>query len=156
MRQQKPNATPNEIRICNTCDLPKPMSSFSKRGIHYRYICRECERKQNDERIRLDLVVPEIDDEEITRKKRQQEAYLCSKYGIHLIDHVCMYVAQNGRCAICKTPVDYRVVHTDHDHKTGKVRGLLCPNCNTGLGMFKDGQNNLLAAAEYLQQAQRK
>ena len=58
---------------------------------------------------------------------------------------------QNGKCAICflscKTGRDLAV---DHCHKTKKVRGLLCSNCNTSLGGFKDSIDNLLSAIEYL------
>jgi hypothetical protein len=65
--------------------------------------------------------------------------------------------SQNGRCAICETtdPGKKRgggskVWSVDHDHKTGRIRGLLCGNCNAGLGLFKDDENILFAAAEYL------
>jgi uncharacterized protein YlaI len=45
-----------------------------------------------------------------------------------------MYDAQNGRCAICRKSLEYADVHTDHDHVTNRVRGLLCPLCNSRLG----------------------
>ena len=67
-----------------------------------------------------------------------------------------MFVAQNERCAICGTEVfgtrNGRVTypHVDHDHDTGKVRGLLCHKCNSGLGFFDDCPEIMLEAVAYL------
>lgn len=55
---------------------------------------------------------------------------------------------QDGKCAICKEPMDQSYI--DHDHETGEVRGLLCHRCNSGLGFFNDDPQRLLAALEYL------
>ena len=75
-------------------------------------------------------------------------------HGISLTDYREMLALQGGRCAICghsdlSDPNFFPLV--DHCHKTGKIRGLLCMNCNQGLGKFKDSYNNLLGAAMYLQ-----
>jgi hypothetical protein len=63
--------------------------------------------------------------------------------------------SQGGSCAICNTTEIGRKGHThfhvDHNHYTGKVRGLLCDLCNRGLGYFKDNENLLAYAAEYLE-----
>lgn len=60
-------------------------------------------------------------------------------------------INQNKRCAICDKPFGKFCV--DHDHATTKVRGLLCPNCNVGLGMFKDNALFLKQAISYLEMA---
>lgn len=60
-----------------------------------------------------------------------------------------MLAAQGGRCAICASDMgtEWQV---DHDHATGKVRGLLCSPCNRGLGLFKDAPHLLRSAISYL------
>lgn len=65
---------------------------------------------------------------------------------------------QCGACALCgKVPGEdpergrnQKCLHVDHDHKTGKIRGLLCSSCNRGLGYFGDDPVVLRRAAEYL------
>lgn len=61
-----------------------------------------------------------------------------------------MIVKQNGKCAICR--LDMTKPHIDHDHVTGKIRGLLCRTCNIGLGMFRDSDKLLLSGKRYLEE----
>ena len=73
------------------------------------------------------------------------------RYGITQEQYDAMFRAQNGSCAICGgQSLDGKRLHVDHDHKTGKVRGLLCINCNHGLGKFQDSADNLTNAWAYL------
>ena len=62
-------------------------------------------------------------------------------------DFEIMSNLQNNNCAICGEEVK---LHVDHCHKTGKIRGLLCRNCNTSLGKFKDSPEILQNAITYL------
>lgn len=74
-------------------------------------------------------------------------------YGLSLEDYKHLLEKQNGVCAICQQPetVDrYKNLAVDHCHETGKIRGLLCVNCNKGLGHFKDKKESLKRALEYL------
>jgi hypothetical protein len=69
-----------------------------------------------------------------------------------------MFLAQNGKCAICKTTMTSTKPHTgtslavDHDHATGFVRGLLCHFCNIGIGAFKDNVDFLESAKTYIKE----
>jgi hypothetical protein len=74
-------------------------------------------------------------------------AQLKAKYGITDEDYDAMAEAQGYRCAICESDAPFVV---DHCHQTGRVRGLLCHNCNVGLGHFKDNPQILTAALQYL------
>ena len=65
---------------------------------------------------------------------------------------VAMRAAREGACAICgQTPDDAKGLHTDHDHDTGFVRGLLCKHCNLGIGWFRDSPELLRKTANYLE-----
>lgn len=75
---------------------------------------------------------------------------LRTKYGITQSDFVAMLLEQDGLCAVCHGEPLQGVLHVDHDHATGKVRGLLCENCNRGLGLFQDNPHLLANAASYL------
>jgi hypothetical protein len=61
-----------------------------------------------------------------------------------------LYILQGGHCALCPR---HLVLHVDHSHKTGAVRGLLCNKCNRGLGMLNDDITILTAAIEYLKKS---
>ena len=61
---------------------------------------------------------------------------------------------QGGKCAVCGNGNGsgrWNTFHIDHDHETGGRRGLLCNNCNMGLGHFKDDPDRLRAAADYIE-----
>ena len=73
------------------------------------------------------------------------------KYNLDAITHSQMLEEQNGVCAICKLPPTGKTLGVDHNHKTGKVRGLLCLNCNFLLGFAKETIENLKAAIRYLE-----
>jgi hypothetical protein len=84
-------------------------------------------------------------------KQSLRAAHLKRKYGMTPADFERMLAAQDGRCAICGAPpADGQSLHVDHCHDTGLVRGLLCFNCNAGLGMFDHDGERLGAAATYL------
>lgn len=82
-------------------------------------------------------------------KKSQQATRRKLEYGITQEDFDRILVAQNSLCPLCNMEVG-QSSHVDHDHKTGKVRGILCSTCNTGLGMFKDDINIFKNAIKYL------
>jgi hypothetical protein len=65
-------------------------------------------------------------------------------------EYAARLVAQGGGCALCSKKIIGRDAHRDHSHVSGEWRGLLCNNCNTGLGMFGDDPALLMKAAEYV------
>lgn len=74
-----------------------------------------------------------------------------ARYGITVEEYNEKSAAQEHRCAICGSRcVTGRRLAVDHCHVTGAIRGLLCANCNTGLGKFKDDPWILKAAIDYL------
>lgn len=87
-----------------------------------------------------------------------KDYHLDNGYGIKIEEYNSMLAAQNGACKICLKPessLDSRSklpkkLAVDHCHKTGKVRGLLCYNCNRGIGLLKDDYDIVQRAAEYL------
>jgi hypothetical protein len=86
-------------------------------------------------------------------RRRERSFNLKGKYGITLIEYEAMVEKQNGVCAICKKPPTAgrgRRLMVDHDHQTGRIRGLLCHGCNNGLGDFCESADILRAAIEYV------
>lgn len=80
------------------------------------------------------------------------------KYGLELVQVEAMLEAQNGLCAICEAPIilgGRSGAKVDHDHKTNRVRGLLCSRCNVALGSFRDDPKILAAAITYLANGKR-
>lgn len=76
-----------------------------------------------------------------------------SRYGLETDQFLYLVREQEERCAVCTEflPSDPYKVCVDHDHATGKVRGLLCRACNLGLGHFKDDLHRMKTAVEYLE-----
>lgn len=135
---------------CTDCKEDKAASEFNKNRSTksgYQWICRKCQKVRH-----LDYAA---------RNPRQFRAgYYRRKYQMTEQDVHSMLQAQDNKCLICtnqlalepgnglrKKQYQYDI---DHDHRTGKVRGILCHNCNVGLGRFKDDPNLLTRAAEYL------
>lgn len=108
----------------------------------------------------------------MTDRKEKQKAYhkewwskhgrdrnLQKRYGIGIEEYQTMYKQQEGKCAICEqhsTDVFTKgsegfELCVDHCHHTGKVRGLLCENCNTGIGKLNDDPEMLRKAITYLE-----
>ena len=84
-----------------------------------------------------------------SQRKRGRKKELKHRYGLSWEDYQAMLARQGGVCAICKCEF-IETPSVDHCHLTRKVRRLLCRDCNTGLGRFKDDPHRVLAALQYL------
>jgi DNA-directed RNA polymerase subunit RPC12/RpoP len=129
---------PDTLR-CSHCTLWLHSSDFtpSNRGVRKRHSwCRSCVAAA--QRLRRQ-VAP-------TSSAAKRAHNLKSRYGLTLSDEASMMAAQDDKCAICKEPFS-RKHHIDHDHTTGRVRGILCHKCNVRLPFVEDDVFRLAALA---------
>ncbi len=142
------------MRTCNICNQTKPLSEFYqtiRNGEPYGYHgkCKSCYVKKQQEKY--DPI-----------KKRDEN--LKRVYGIGIQEYNTLLEQQNHRCAICES-IDPKgrksgrgggvdVFYVDHDHKTGKVRGLLCNICNRTMGYIGENSGVLEEMIKYLQKHQ--
>jgi hypothetical protein len=145
------------MKRCNRCNLEKSKNDFfinSRRSDGLQTYCKPChleygrERYANPEAFERRQMNRELYKER--RKDSTRKWYLKTTYGITPEKYLEMLESNNSSCWICNEKRDY-YLHVDHDHKTGKVRGLLCHGCNNALGLFKDNKDSLLRAIEYLE-----
>jgi hypothetical protein len=128
---------PDGHRWCPDCKTAKPLSDFprnrSGRGGYGGY-CRPCHSARGRATyIRL--------------YGSTREYHLRRRYGIGQAEVDAMLAAQGGVCAACKTD---EPKHVDHDHRTGRVRGMLCFLCNQALGNVRDDARRLHGLIDYL------
>lgn len=133
------------MKVCTVCEQTLPLTDFYVRRASadgLQASCKAC----NDKRRKA---------YHHARPDRVRGYKLRANFGISLDQYNEMLVAQRSRCAICRTdsPGGRGTFHVDHDHVTGRVRGLLCHGCNTGLGLFGDSPTRLLQAATYVEVA---
>lgn len=86
------------------------------------------------------------------KQKKARDSYLRRKYGITLEDYATLFKGQKGKCAICGNKPKKQSLHVDHDHKSGRVRGLLCFRCNYGFGFFRYDRAIYAGLVSYVQQ----
>jgi len=144
-------------KTCKECGEHKPLPAFYPRypsstgGKDYSgslagvsACCRICVKARAAER-RKRLGVAHVN--------YMKNIDLRRKYGIGLEDFNKMFAEQRGRCAICERhQTEFaRGLVVDHDHKTGAIRKLLCPNCNAAIGMLGENMVLFARAVEYLQ-----
>jgi hypothetical protein len=145
-------------RTCRKCGVDKPIDHFSQGGDGRwrRYRCKECEGNRFKQWVAAQIAAdPEGYKKKVADESRGRKLKL---FGMTAEDYDQMFEAQGGVCAICKKPECLPTrwgsfssrLPIDHDHQTGRVRGLLCHSCNKALGLFKDSPDVLQAAADYL------
>jgi hypothetical protein len=129
-------AIPDGHRHCPDCGQIKPLTDFprNKRGrAGFGSYCKPCHNTRGKVSV--------------AGRGGSREYHSRRRYGIGQTEFDGLLAEQGGRCAICGGADPQ---HVDHDHRTGWVRGLLCFNCNGGLGQFKDDPKLLAGAYTYL------
>jgi len=139
------------MKMCTVCKVAKPFEDFydgykakkqrdvtNKKYLHSR--CKDCDHARvkvyhKNNRVKV--------------RKQQLISHRRREYGLTEEEYNNMVLSQNNMCAICNKPND-RTLHIDHEHVTGKVRGLLCSNCNLGIGLLQEDLIILNRAIKYL------
>ncbi len=142
-----------DTKACNACKADLPVSEFKVRtsrhgdkvyGPYLHSECKSCTKKRH--KVWRDA------NPEKTRAWSRRTGL--GRYGLTQDDYDRMSAEQDGRCAICgggPRGDSNAVLSVDHDHETGKVRGLLCGPCNKAIGLLADNPNLLRAALAYLE-----
>ena len=122
---------------------------MERHSLMHTKVCTKCKRE---------LLFEEFHKNTKTRDGLRSDCKRCkavsdrkAKYGIHNNKYKDLYAEQKCLCAICLIPLAKVRVCVDHDHSTGKIRGLLCEKCNTGLGLFRDHPVIVSRAVQYLE-----
>jgi len=166
----------NNLKSCCYCHVIKSYAEFPKhknRKDGFGTACRSCMKEYHKKRSCV--AANRIRANEITRNWRHvngktqyrkyrnkvrtyQNAYAYKKFGLTVEQYKELVITQKGLCAICHKP-ETRMkngrtqrLSIDHNHVSGKVRGLLCGACNSGIGYFKDDLVTINSAISYLQQ----
>jgi hypothetical protein len=154
-------SAPANFRTCKLCNLVKEKSKFQPQG----YQCREC-RTLNEQKRRQENTSPLTEEQRQSRRNSAKEwreknlekskfyarrTHIMRKFGLSMDEYNQMLKEQNGVCAICESVcATGNALAVDHNHSTGKIRKLLCKNCNTAIGLLKEDVVVIAKAIEYL------
>lgn len=138
-------------KTCTYCKQKKPLADFhamedSPDGKQIN--CKECASRRSR---MYRVTVKGAQAISLARSK-----WNLARYGLNREKYAALFKAQDGVCAICKQPETVvrgskvKELAVDHDHSTGRVRGLLCTRCNNGIGFFLDDPSRMQAAIAYL------
>jgi len=136
------------ILVCSTCKESFPVEDFYKSKTHtrgYSYDCKRC----HIQNVSLNRKV------KIRQYTEKDRANNLKRYGITIEEYESLLASQFWACAICgrdEEEFEGRL-HIDHDHITGKVRGLLCRKCNSILGYADDDIDVIRKAIAYLERS---
>lgn len=144
------------MKTCNCCNELKPYTDFykqSRKKDGHHGSCKLCMSIKEQSYYYKDGV------KTTTRRLSQKNTQLKRLYGVTLEQVESIHTDQNNCCAICAKPVVVSgnsltradIGCVDHNHITGKVRGILCHSCNRALGLFKDSISILNSAQQYLE-----
>lgn len=124
-------------KYCNKCKQTKSVELFSRRKEKWQPWCKECQKQAKNKWI------------ENNRDKVKWNR-IWTRFRLRQEDYYRILEDQNDECAICGTSFLDTKPNIDHNHSTGKVRGLLCTDCNLAVGWYEKHEVNLDKFAEYL------
>jgi len=136
--------------MCGMCKTEKPFDEFHKKARSkdgYQSRCKRCAIDANVRRYKenKERLVKYQRDYDVKNALRIRVNKAMRLYGLSREDAEVLLAAES--CEICGNG---GVLHIDHDHETGAVRGVLCLGCNTGLGNFKDSPELMTKGIQYL------
>ncbi len=162
----------NTQKTCLKCQKQKSIEDFGKHKASKDGHCSECKqcanarsakhRAEHPEKVKASNAKWRTENPDKLRnqarkwcnrnperaKLSRRKSHLRRKYGLSIAEYDAMSERQQNKCAICKEETKLVV---DHCHATGKVRGLLCDECNRAIGLLKDSADNFKSAISYLE-----
>lgn len=164
-----PEMFPDALRTCLRCRRSLPVSEFYRNSGRFDARCKACKCADASKffKQRIDSESPEEKALRLERQRIRQREYrerhgdafkmrqrlwhVRRTFGLTEEEYRQRHEVQGQACAVCRDPIvlgenDY----IDHCHATGRIRGILCNNCNAGLGFFKDDRTRLFRALAYL------
>lgn len=130
-----------QTKVCTGCKIDKPKTEYPKRhdrpsGVRPK--CTECQRRIDGKRRKT----------EAGKKSCRSKSWKIQGVNITYEEYLEKYQKLDGCCEICNIKLDSLCV--DHNHETGNIRGLLCTACNLGIEHFKESEQNMKNAINYL------
>ena len=138
-----------ELKYCKCCNKLLPKSEFhkcftNKDGLSVS--CKSCRKIQNAKRYKQNKEYWKA------YNGRNKSNRLVNEYGIDYEEYRKIIKLQNNKCKICGCELESeRKSFIDHNHETGEIRGVLCPSCNTAIGLLQDNTNILAQAMLYVE-----
>jgi hypothetical protein len=148
-----------DTKVCARCREDLPFDRFSndpRMALGKKSYCRRCQSDWAKAKYHADPEAARAKSREraarVRTPERSRRRALQAMYGLGWDEYEAMLASQGGRCAVCGASEagGRGNWHVDHDHESGRVRGLLCAGCNVGIGQFRDDPERLRAAARYL------
>lgn len=154
------------MKVCKRCGVVHPTTMYGKdssRKDGLRDVCKSCRKTEASDYYaenRAAILAKQKQSyhaadgvNKLKVSQRQRERYFKNSYGLTVEQLSQKAVEQENKCEICEEELSdhWWKRHVDHCHTTGKVRGILCNDCNRGLGGFRDSMFALEKAIRYLE-----
>lgn len=138
-----------ELKWCGRCRRWLPLTSFAFNKVKWDGLQERCKDCRHQHWITTGVKTRRILPPDV--KKVLSRKHILKSYGLTIEEFESMVKAQNNKCAICgSSNWGKQSPSIDHDHSTGKVRGLLCNRCNRTLGFVEESIPLLIKMAKYL------